>query len=277
MKAKGPHHYKVTTLGSCVKWPSGVLHTMAEGREVVDFHISNCKKPRVRPLDPSRYGQSPKAVAIQNDCFLKKVMDSLEGRLGRMGMETQTMVERPSVSFHQKSITHKILAVRLEGLFWARNEVGCSFGFGLWAWPLDTSHYGRPSRDAIGLSGQRFGLWAWPLEAWHYARPKAPLTMFYWLCIFSSFLLISQQSLATQSHNLSTWTAIMWSFQRPSPKSNSKEHATLFLAQNNPSNLTTKILSMIDFLMKKTNSLSIIVGFPFPSDPNFLQESVAFF
>jgi hypothetical protein len=30
-----------------------------------------------------------------------------------------------------KSITDKIMAVRLEGLFWARNKVGCSFGFGL--------------------------------------------------------------------------------------------------------------------------------------------------
>jgi hypothetical protein len=32
---------------------------------------------------------------------------------------------------------------------------------------------------------------------------------------------------------------------------NSKEHATLFLAQINPSNLTVKILSMIDYLMKR--------------------------
>jgi hypothetical protein len=37
--------------------------------------------------------------------------------------------------------------------------------------------------------------------------------------------------------------------QAQSPNSN--EHATLFLAQNNPSNLTAKILSMIDYLMKK--------------------------
>jgi len=148
---------------------------MAEGREVVDFHKSNCKKPRVRPLDPSRYGQSPKAVAFPNDCFLKKVTDSLEGSLGRTGMETQTMIERPSVSFHQKSITHNILG---------------------------TSHYGRPSREAIGLSGQRFGLWVWPLEASHYARPKAPLTMFYWVCFLNSFLLKSKQSLATQYQNL---------------------------------------------------------------------------
>ena len=26
-----------------------------------------------------------------------------------------------------------------------------------------------------------FGLWAWPLEASHYARLKAPITIFYWL------------------------------------------------------------------------------------------------
>jgi hypothetical protein len=42
----------------------GPVHTMAGGREAVDFHQSNCKKSRVRPLDPSHYGQSPKAVAF---------------------------------------------------------------------------------------------------------------------------------------------------------------------------------------------------------------------
>jgi hypothetical protein len=40
------------------------------------FHQSHCKKPRVRPLDPSHYGQSPKVVVILNDYFLKKAMDS---------------------------------------------------------------------------------------------------------------------------------------------------------------------------------------------------------
>jgi hypothetical protein len=64
--------------------------------------------------------------------------------------------------------------------------VACSFGFGLWAWRLEASHYGRPSREAVGVHGQRFGLWAWPLEASHYAQPKAPLTIFYWL--FSAHL-----------------------------------------------------------------------------------------
>jgi hypothetical protein len=54
------------------------------------------------------------------------------------------MVERPSIFSHKKSIVDKILAVRLEGLFWATNKVGCSSGFGLWAWPLEPSHYARP-------------------------------------------------------------------------------------------------------------------------------------
>ena len=59
--------------------------------------------------------------------------------------------------------------------------MACSFEFGLWAWPLEASHFGRPSQEAVGVHGQRFGLCAWPLEASHYAQLKAPLTMFYWL------------------------------------------------------------------------------------------------
>ena len=31
----------------------GLLHTMAEGREVVDFHQLDGRKPRIQPLDPS--------------------------------------------------------------------------------------------------------------------------------------------------------------------------------------------------------------------------------
>jgi hypothetical protein len=70
------------------------------------------------------------------------------------------MVERPSIFFHKKSIIDKILAVRLEGLFWARNKVGCSFGFGLWAWPLEASLY---------------------------VKPKAPITIFCWLFLAHLF------------------------------------------------------------------------------------------
>jgi hypothetical protein len=90
---------------------------------------------------------------------------TLEGSLGRTGMKNPNY-GREAVGFFslKKSITDKIFAIRLEELFWARNKVGCSFGFGLWAWPLEASHYGRPSREAVGVHGQRFGLWAWPFE-----------------------------------------------------------------------------------------------------------------
>ena len=54
-------------------------------------------------------------------------------------------------------------------------------------------------------------LQTWTLEASHYAQPKAPTTTFDWLYIFQPISLDSQQSLATQSHGLSTWTAIVWS------------------------------------------------------------------
>jgi hypothetical protein len=47
-------------------------------------------------------------------------------------METQTMVKRLPIFFiNEKSIIDKILAFGMEGLYWARNKVGCSFGFGL--------------------------------------------------------------------------------------------------------------------------------------------------
>jgi hypothetical protein len=82
--------------------------------------------------------------------------------------------------------------------------VGCSFGFGLWDWPLEASHYGHPSREAVGVHDQRFGLWAWPLEASHYG-----FTYLYFIGYFQLIAMDYQQSLATQSHGLSTWTTIV--------------------------------------------------------------------
>jgi hypothetical protein len=48
-----------------------------------------------------------------------------------------------------------------------------------------------------------------------------------------------------------------------------KEHPTLFLAQNKSSNLTTKILSMLDlsFYKKNIDGLSTIVGVSIPVQP----------
>jgi hypothetical protein len=71
------------------------------------------------------------AVEIENDCFLKKAMDSQ--RKFRSDGNGNPNYGREVVGFfpHKESITKKILVVGLEGLFWARNKVGCSFGFEL--------------------------------------------------------------------------------------------------------------------------------------------------
>jgi hypothetical protein len=55
-------------------------------------------------------------------------------------METQPMVERPSIFSKIKIKIDKILVVRLEELFCVGNEMGCSFFHGLWTWPLEASH-----------------------------------------------------------------------------------------------------------------------------------------
>jgi hypothetical protein len=79
-------------------------------------------------------GQSPKAIALQNAymaiLFLPR-RRTLEGGLGWIGMETQNMVQRSSIFFHKKQKTDKILAIRLKGLFWAKNKVGCSYSLGM--------------------------------------------------------------------------------------------------------------------------------------------------
>jgi hypothetical protein len=75
------------------------------------------------------------------------------------------------------------------------------------------------------FTSQTFGLWAWPLEASHYAWLKASILIFCWL--FSThffglstkfailatifFSIYEIKNLAIQSHNLLTWMAIVWS------------------------------------------------------------------
>jgi hypothetical protein len=50
------------------------------------------------------------------------------------------------------------------GCFGQRIKWDACFSFGLWAWPLEASHYGHPSQEAMGVHGQKvwtleFGLW----------------------------------------------------------------------------------------------------------------------
>ena len=60
----------------------------------------------------------------------------------------------------------------------------------------------------------------------------------------------------------------MWSLQGQAQSPNPKEHPTLFLAQNDPCNLTAKILSMVNFIRsKKTDGLSTIVWVSIPVRP----------
>jgi hypothetical protein len=74
------------------------------------------------------------------------------------------------------------LIVRSEGLVWARNKVGCSF----FLWTLDLT-FGGFTILCLGEGSNSYIL----------------LAMY-----FQPICLDSQQSLAIQSHSLSTWTAI---------------------------------------------------------------------
>jgi hypothetical protein len=103
---------------------------------------------------------------------------TLQGSLGRMGMETQPMVKRLLIFLIIESIIDKILAVRLDGLYWASHKVGCSFGLGLWRL---------------------------------HSMPDCWLQWLYFIGYFQPISLDSQQSLATQSHGLLTSMAIVWS------------------------------------------------------------------
>jgi hypothetical protein len=61
------------------------------------------------------------------------------------------MVERPPILFYTLKKTDKILNVRVEGLFWARNKVRCSFflwtlglAFGSFTlWPSKSRGHGQ--------------------------------------------------------------------------------------------------------------------------------------
>jgi hypothetical protein len=63
----------------------GVLHTMAEGWEAVDFHQSNCKQPRGRPLDPSHYIWPKSKDRCNLDWLLFEEGDGLSRKFGLDG------------------------------------------------------------------------------------------------------------------------------------------------------------------------------------------------
>jgi hypothetical protein len=75
----------------------------------------------------------------------------------------------------------KILTVRLEGLFWVGNKMGCSF----FLWTLALAFGGFTLCLAKGSNS------------------------YYFIGYFQLISLDSQQSLAIQFHGLTTWTAIV--------------------------------------------------------------------
>jgi hypothetical protein len=40
----------------------------------------------------------------------------------------------------------------MQGIKWDAHA-----SFGLWVWPMEVSHYGRPSREAVGVHGRVLG------------------------------------------------------------------------------------------------------------------------
>ena len=86
----------------------GPLPTMAEGREGVDFHRSDCKKPKIQPPNPpqwrpkSKGRRSPKYLHRNTFC---RSRHTLKGSLRWTKMKTHTMVEKPSIKkiFHKKN------------------------------------------------------------------------------------------------------------------------------------------------------------------------------
>jgi hypothetical protein len=157
---------------------------MAEGREAVDLHQSNCKKPRVWPLNPSHYGQIalwPKSKGHRNlEWLLFEDGD---------GLSKEVWVRR---EWKSKPWSRGCL------FFHSNNQLLTR------SWPLDWRSYFEQGIkwDAPLSLDFRLGLWRL------HTIPNPSCTYYILLNIFNPFLW-TQQSLAIQPHGLSTWTAIV--------------------------------------------------------------------
>jgi hypothetical protein len=96
--------------------------------------------------------------------------------------------------------TNKILTVRLEGLFWAVNKVGCSFILGLWKLHIMVVQDEKPWDFMAKDLG--FGLSLWKLHT----MPGRRLRFLYiLLSTFSPYLWTVNK---VWPFNLATWTTI---------------------------------------------------------------------
>ena len=101
---------------------------MVEGREVIDFHQSYCKKPRFQPFTLEVKVQRPPLSKMSTwQYFLIKVTNSQrEFGLDMIGKPNYGWEAINSCSLTKK--IDKILAVRLEGLFWACDNLTHTLG-----------------------------------------------------------------------------------------------------------------------------------------------------
>jgi hypothetical protein len=136
---------------------------------------------------------------------------TLGGSLGWTGTETQTMVKRPSFfsffSLKNHSLTRS-WALDWRGYFkqgikW-HSPLGLDFGIGLWRLHTMAVQVERPWE--FMAKGLDFGLGLWRIHTMLGWR----LHLLYFIGYFQ-LISFSQQSVATQSHGLLTWTAIVWS------------------------------------------------------------------
>jgi hypothetical protein len=144
------------------------------------------------------------------------------------------------------------LAIRLEELIWAWFEqgikwdapLGLDLGLGLWRLHTMAIQVERPWE--FMAKGLNFGLGLWKLHTLHGCR----IHFLYFIGYFQLISLDSQQSLASQSHGLLTWTAIVWS----GPKLNFKVISQGYML-GPPRQYLVRFLDMIrrDLSVSKSN------------------------
>jgi hypothetical protein len=133
----------------------------SRGHQFPPIKLQETKNSASRPFTFEAKLQRPSFSKMPTwQYFITKTMDSRR-KFESDGNGNQTTVERPSIFFSSKN--QKLT----------------------WSWPLDWRgcFEQRIKWDAPSF----FGLWACPLEASHYAQLKAPIPTFYKLCIFSPF------------------------------------------------------------------------------------------
>jgi len=134
---------------------------MAEGQEAIDFHQLYYKKPRIWPLDPSHCMQKVQRLSKMPtwQYFLMKATDSRRN-FGSDMNGTRIMVKRSSIFFHKNKNRKLTRSWPLDWRDCFGHEIkwDAPSSFGLWAWLLEASQYGRPSRKVVRVHGQNFGI-----------------------------------------------------------------------------------------------------------------------